>query len=104
VILACGGFEGNAEMLNRYMGPRAMYLRPMSRGGYTTRARAFQMALDIGAAPCGDFGSCHASPMDPRSNRAGASDVHLSVRHPREQGRMRFADEGPGRRTKPTSA
>src|SRR4029079_16211469 len=30
VILACGGFEGNPEMLNRYMGPRAMYLRPMS--------------------------------------------------------------------------
>src|SRR6185503_15415098 len=71
VILACGGFEGNAEMLNRYMGPRAMYLRPMSRGGYYNKGEGIQMALDIGAAPCGDFGSCHASPMDPRSNRAG---------------------------------
>ena len=25
------------------------------------------MALDIGAAPCGDFGSYHAEPIDPRS-------------------------------------
>ena len=104
VILACGGFEGNAEMLNRYLGPRAMYLRPMSRGGYYNKGEGIQMALDIGAAPCGDFGSCHASPMDPRSNRAGPVDVHLS-RTASSSTRKACASptKGPGRPTKRTS-
>jgi len=96
VILACGGFEGNAEMLNRYMGPRSMYMRPMSRGGYYNKGEGIQMALDIGAAPCGDFGSCHASPMDPRSNRAGPSMYIYPYGILVNKDGMRFADEGPG--------
>ena len=30
------------------------------------------MALNIGAAPVGDFGSYHAEPVDPRSRQADA--------------------------------
>ena len=56
VVLACGGFEGNAEMLTRYIGPRSIFLRPVCRGGYYNKGEGIQMALDIGAAPCGDFG------------------------------------------------
>ncbi len=67
VVLASGGFEGNPEMLVRYMGPRARYLRPVARGGYYNKGEGIRMALDIGAAPCGDFGSIHAEPLDPRS-------------------------------------
>jgi tricarballylate dehydrogenase len=67
VVLACGGFEGNPEMLARYLGPRARYLRPVARGGYYNKGEGIRMALDIGAAPCGDFGSFHAEPLDPRS-------------------------------------
>jgi tricarballylate dehydrogenase len=96
VILACGGFEGNAEMLNRYLGPRAMYLRAMSRGGYYNKGEGIQMALDIGAAPCGDFGSWHASPFDPRSNRAGASMYIYPYGILVNKEGMRFTDEGPG--------
>jgi tricarballylate dehydrogenase len=96
VILACGGFEGNAEMLNRYLGPRSMYLRAMSRGGYYNKGEGIQMALDIGAAPCGDFGSWHASPMDPRSNRAGPSMYIYPYGILVNKEGMRFTDEGPG--------
>lgn len=96
VILACGGFEGNAEMLNRYLGPRSMYLRPMSRGGYYNKGEGIQMGLDIGAAPCGDFGSWHASPMDPRSNRAGPSMYIYPYGILVNKEGMRFTDEGPG--------
>lgn len=96
VILACGGFEGNAEMLNRYLGPRALYLRPMSRGGYYNKGEGIQMALDVGAAPCGDFGSWHASPMDPRSNRAGPSMYIYPYGILVNKEGMRFTDEGPG--------
>jgi len=40
IVLASGGFEGNPEMLVRYLGPRARYLRPVAAAATTTRARA----------------------------------------------------------------
>lgn len=67
VVLACGGFEGNMEMMTRYIGPRAVYLRPVCKGGYYNRGEGIRMALDIGAAAAGEFGSYHAEPVDPRS-------------------------------------
>jgi tricarballylate dehydrogenase len=67
VVLACGGFEGNAEMQARYFGARSRYIRPVARGGYYNKGEGIQMALDIGAAPCGDFTQYHAEPIDPRS-------------------------------------
>ncbi len=67
VVLASGGFEGNPEMLTHYLGPRARYIRPVARGGYYNKGEGIRMALAAGAAPCGDFGSFHAEPLDPRS-------------------------------------
>jgi tricarballylate dehydrogenase len=69
VVLASGGFEGNPEMLTQYIGPEARYLRPVARGGYYNKGEGIRMALAIGAAPAGDFGSIHAEPLDPRSAR-----------------------------------
>ncbi len=96
VILACGGFEGNAEMLNRYLGPRSLYLRAMSRGGHYNMGEGIQMGLNVGAATCGDFGSWHASPMDPRSTRPGASMYIYPYGILVNKEGMRFTDEGPG--------
>jgi tricarballylate dehydrogenase len=70
VILACGGFEGNAEMQARYFGPQARHIRPVARGGYYNRGEGIRMALDAGAAPCGDFTEYHAEPIDPRSGQS----------------------------------
>jgi len=67
VVLACGGFQGSAEMTTRYLGPRSIFLRPICRGAYYNRGEGIRMALDFGAAGCGDFGSYHAEPIDPRS-------------------------------------
>ena len=67
IILASGGFEGSPEMLARYVGPRARYLRPVARGGYYNKGEGIRMALDIGVAPVGDFSAFHAEPLDPRS-------------------------------------
>jgi hypothetical protein len=54
-------------MLAHYLGPRARYLRPVARGGYYNKGEGIRMALAIGAAPSGDYGSFHAEPVDPRS-------------------------------------
>lgn len=67
VILGSGGFEGNAEMLVHYLGPRARYIRPVARGGYYNKGEGIRMALAAGAAASGDFGQIHAEPLDPRS-------------------------------------
>jgi tricarballylate dehydrogenase len=96
VVLACGGFEGNTEMMTRYVGPRAVYLRPICKGGYFNRGEGITMALEIGAAGAGEFGSFHAEPIDPRS---GVSEPSVFI-FPygilvNKEGR-RFADEAPG--------
>ncbi len=96
VILGCGGFEGNAEMMSRYIGPRSLYLRSMSKGCHYNKGEGIAMALAIGAAPCGDFGSWHASPMDPRSDRAGPSIYIYPQGILVNQNGLRFVDEGPG--------
>ena len=67
VVLASGGFEGNPEMLARYLGPNSRYIRPVARGGYYNRGEGLEAALAIGAAPAGDYTRFHAEPLDPRS-------------------------------------
>lgn len=96
VVIASGGFQGNAEMMTRYIGPRSLNLRAMSVGCQYNKGEGIRMALDIGAAPCGDFGSYHASPMDPRSNRAGPSMYIYPYGILVNKEGLRFVDEGPG--------
>ena len=96
VVLACGGFEGNNEMLTRYLGSRSVFLRPVCRGGYHNRGEGIQMALEAGAASAGDFGSYHAEPIDPRA--AGSEPSIMIFPYGilvNKQGK-RFVDEGPG--------
>jgi len=96
VILACGGFQGNAEMVVRYIGPKGRYLRPVSRGSYYNKGEGIDMALRIGAAPAGDFAEYHAEPIDPRSS----ATEPIVMAYPygiliNAQGH-RFVDEAPG--------
>lgn len=96
VILACGGFQGNPEMVIRYIGPKGRYLRPVARGGYYNKGEGIEMALRIGAAGSGDFAEYHGQPVDPRSS---ASEALVMV-YPygiliNREGR-RFINEAPG--------
>jgi tricarballylate dehydrogenase len=95
VVLACGGFQGNAEMSVRYLGPRASYLRPVARGGYFNKGDGIRLALDIGVAPCGDFGDYHAEPVDPRSGVAEPSVFIFSYGVLVNNAGKRFVDEAP---------
>ncbi len=96
VVLGCGGFEGNPEMTAQYLGPRAVYLRPVARGGWFNRGEGIRMALDIGAAPCGDFGSYHAEPIDPRSGKPEPAIFTYPYGILVNQEGRRFIDEAPG--------
>lgn len=96
VVLATGGFEGNAELMSRYIGPRSVYLRPICKGGYYNRGEGIEMALAAGAAPCGEFGSYHAEPVDPRSGIAEPSVFIFPYGILVNREGRRFTDEAPG--------
>ncbi len=94
-ILACGGFEGNQEMQARYLGPRALFLRPICRGGNYNKGEGIRMALDVGAAPCGDFGGWHAEPIDPRSGISEPAIFIFPYGILVDRAGNRFVDEAP---------
>src|SRR6185437_16792292 len=72
VVLACGGFEANAEMRARYLGPGWELARV--RGTRFNMGEGIRMALDAGAMPFGHWSGCHAVAWDlnapPFGNRA----------------------------------
>jgi tricarballylate dehydrogenase len=96
VVLACGGFEGNPEMLTRYLGPRSVFLRPICKGANFNRGEGIEMALEIGAAMSGDFGSYHAEPIDPRSGVSEPSVFVFPYGILVNKDGNRFTDEAPG--------
>ena len=62
VVLACGGFEANPEMRTRYLGPGWELCKV--RGSRFNQGDGLKMALDIGAAPYGNWSGCHATGWD----------------------------------------
>ncbi|MCA0328996.1 MAG: FAD-dependent oxidoreductase [Actinobacteria bacterium] len=96
VVLACGGFEGNPEMLARYMGPTAINTRPVARGGHYNKGEGIEMALAAGAAGAGNFSLFHAEPIDPRSGVAEAAIFAFPYGILVNQEGSRFVDEAPG--------
>jgi tricarballylate dehydrogenase len=62
VVLACGGFEANAEMRTRYLG-QGWELAKVRGVPYNT-GDGIRMALDIGAQPFGHWSGCHAVAWD----------------------------------------
>ena len=95
VILASGGFEGNPEMLSHYVGAQAQFIRPVARGGHYNRGEGLRMALTAGAAPCGDYGSFHAQPVDPRATDWEPVVLNYSYGVLVNRQGVRFTDEGP---------
>lgn len=95
IVLASGGFEGNPELLTRYLGPQARYLRPVARGGYYNKGEGIQMALAAGAAPAGDYGAFHAEPIDPRSGATEPVVLVFNYGILVNARAQRFTDEAP---------
>ncbi len=62
VILACGGFEANAEWRTRYLGPNWDLAKV--RGTRFNTGDGIRMALEIGAQPRGNWSGCHAVSWD----------------------------------------
>jgi len=72
VVLACGGFEGNPEMLTEYIGENAVDLPLIAPGIRYNRGAGIRMAMDIGAATAGQFDMVHAELVDTRATKPDA--------------------------------
>ncbi len=62
IVLACGGFEANAEWRTRYLGPGWDLAKV--RGSRFNTGDGIRMALEIGAMPWGNWSGCHAVGWD----------------------------------------
>jgi tricarballylate dehydrogenase len=99
VVLASGGFEANPEMRARYLGPGWELAKV--RGSRFNAGDGLRMALDIGAAPYGNWSGCHATGWDRYAPEFG--DVNVGDQFQKHsyifgllinaEGR-RFVDEG----------
>ena len=69
VVLAAGGFQANTEWRTRYLGPGWELAKV--RGTRFNTGDAIRMALDIGAAPHGNWSGCHAVAWDRNAPEAG---------------------------------
>ena len=99
VILACGGFESNAEWRTRYLGPGWELAKV--RGTRFNTGDGIRMALDIGASPAGNWSGCHAVGWDNNAPEFGDLSVGDAFqKHSYPFGVMvnatgkRFVDEG----------
>jgi tricarballylate dehydrogenase len=96
VVLACGGFQGNAEMMREHFGDggeRVPLLAPRAR--FNT-GDGIRMARAVGADGSGEWNGMHIEPIDPRS----ASQAPVMLLYPYgavvDRAGRRFFDEGAG--------
>ena len=73
VILAAGGFQANAEMRTRYLGPGWELAKV--RGTRFNTGDGIRMALEIGAMPTGNWSGGHAVGWDRNAPEFGDLDV-----------------------------
>ena len=72
VMLACGGFEGNREMLTKYIGPRTTDLPLIAPGLKYNTGNGLNMALEVGAGTAGSFDGMHCELVDTRATKPDA--------------------------------
>jgi tricarballylate dehydrogenase len=96
VVLASGGYQGNAELMARYHGRLGMLCRPVARGGNYNKGEGLEMALAIGAATAGNFALFHAEPVDPRSGEPEAAIMAFTYGVLVNVDGERFVDEARG--------
>jgi tricarballylate dehydrogenase len=99
VVLACGGFEANAEWRTRYLGPGWDLAKV--RGCRYNQGDGIRMAIELGAQVTGNWSGCHATTWDRNAPAYGDRTVgELFSKHSFPFGIVvnaegkRFIDEG----------
>jgi tricarballylate dehydrogenase len=96
VILASGGFQGNAAMMRAQFGLGAETLRLISPGTGFDTGDGIRMAMDQGARVSGDWNGMHIEPVDPRAKNSAPVVLVYPYGIVVDQDGRRFFDEGCG--------
>ena len=70
VMLACGGLEGNLEMLAKYIGNRTVDLLLIAPGFVHNKDTGMKVALEVGAGTAGSFDGMHCEVVDTQAGKA----------------------------------
>ncbi|HEV7602185.1 MAG TPA: FAD-binding protein [Bradyrhizobium sp.] len=96
VVLASGGFQGNATMMRAHFGPAGATIKLISPGTRFDTGDGIRMAVERGATVSGDWGGMHAEPIDPRSKNSAPVVLVYPYGIVVDQNGCRFFDEGGG--------
>jgi len=96
VVLACGGFEGNGDMLRQHIDAGAESMRPISPGTVFNDGAGIRAALEAGARRSGDWNGMHAEPVDARSRESAPVVLVYPYGIVVDRNGHRFFDEGAG--------
>jgi tricarballylate dehydrogenase len=96
VVLACGGFQGNGEMMREHFGAGAESMRLISPGTHFNSGDGIRMAKHLGADLSGDWNGMHAEPIDARSKNSAPVVLVYPYGIVVDKNGHRFFDEGSG--------
>jgi tricarballylate dehydrogenase len=96
VVLATGGFQGDAAMMQAQFGALARSLKLISPGTHFDTGDGIRMAQEQGARASGDWDGMHIEPVDPRSSHPAPVVLVYPYGIVVDQAGRRFFDEGGG--------
>jgi tricarballylate dehydrogenase len=96
IVLACGGFQGNAAMMRAHFGPACETVKLISPGTRFDSGDGIRIAIDQGARVSGDWNGMHMEPVDPRSKHSAPIVLVYPYGIVVDQEGRRFFDEGSG--------
>jgi tricarballylate dehydrogenase len=96
VVLACGGFQGNSDMMREHFGPGGDSIPLLAPRARFNTGDGIAMARALGADVAGEWNGMHIEPVDPRSK--GSAPVVLLYPYGIvvDRNGRRFFDEGAG--------
>ncbi len=94
VVLACGGAQGNPEMLREHLGEDVVDLPIIARGIRYNRGAGIRMAVEAGADTAGQFNMFHAELVDTRARKYHAAIWGQNYGIVVNEDCKRFHDEG----------
>ena len=96
IVLACGGFQGNADMMRAHFGEGAATMRLISPGTRFNTGDGIRMAQRLGADRSGDWNGMHAEPVDARAKNSAPVVLVYPYGIVVDKNGRRFFDEGAG--------
>jgi tricarballylate dehydrogenase len=96
IVLACGGFQGNVDMMRAHFGEGAATMRLISPGTRFNTGDGIRMAQRLGADRSGDWNGMHAEPVDARAKNSAPVVLVYPYGIVVDKNGRRFFDEGAG--------